>query len=240
MARRVRACFGLGARGPGNLLGVVELGGLCAPIASPSWPASGLGGCAARGRHWWCHGPGRGGRRNRHGGRGAGASTRDGAGCSPASQPTRGIPGGSCRQSGGWQRCLRQPASQVGAPTRQAQRQGRQEAQGSTGQAQQPRERQLRYDQEHGQLGSVYTESHRHGHRLVGKGSCAALSRSASPSTGCRHPCSEVVPPDPGRAGSPRPVAARRPAHAHGPRPGDVSPAHCPPCRLVGISDTRW
>jgi hypothetical protein len=60
----------------------------CAPIVSPSWPAPGLGDCAARGRPWWCHGPGRGGRRNPHRGSGAGASTRDGAGYEPtASQP---------------------------------------------------------------------------------------------------------------------------------------------------------
>jgi hypothetical protein len=144
---RASACFGLGASGPGNLLRVVRAWRPCAPIASSSWPASGLGGCAARGRHWWCHGPGRGGRRHRHSGRGAGASTRDGAGYSPTSQSPRRIPGRSCRQPGGWQRCLRHPASQVGAPTRQAQRQGRQEAQGSTGQAQRPRERQIQKDQ---------------------------------------------------------------------------------------------
>jgi hypothetical protein len=119
--REASACFGLGASGPGNLLRVVRAWRLCAPIASSSWPVSGLGGCAARGRHWWCHGPGRGGRRNRRSGCGVGASTRDGAGYSPTSQPTRRIPGRSCRQSGGWQRCLRHPASRVGAPTRQAQ-----------------------------------------------------------------------------------------------------------------------
>src|ERR687897_2661928 len=50
---------------------------LYAPIASPSWPAPGLGGCAARGRPWWCHGPGRGACRNGHSGRGAEASTRE-------------------------------------------------------------------------------------------------------------------------------------------------------------------
>jgi hypothetical protein len=55
--------------------------------------------------------------------------------------------------------------------------------------------------------------------------SCAALSASACPSPGCRRLCS---------------VAARRPAHAHGRRTGDASPAPCPPCRLVGTSDTRW
>ena len=70
--------------------------------------------------------------------------------------------------------------------------------------------------------------------------SCAALSRSASPSPGCRHRCSEAVPPVLGRACSLRPGAARRPAHAPGRRTVDASPAHCPGCRLVGSSDTHW